>query len=183
MLSAKEAFKSWLGACMHGQVGDHFKEMAGNIITPIVDEKIQLSWFDNSDWDALRAYKGKFYKSASYALICEAPEDIVKNYLYYYAPISEGEQIALIKRDIRNQTYLSREYFMAFRACETAQKLIRDYDSKLWQRVVIVNYGWDWEFERKFGSLAKWHQKLSNHLHELNTCEFEEIWSILRAIE
>ncbi len=183
MLTSKEAFNSWLGACMHGCVGDHINEMAGNTTAPIVDEKIQLSWFDNSDWNALRSYKGRFYKSASYALICEAPEDIVKNYLYYCAPISDGQQIALIKRDIRNQTYLSWEYFKAFRACETAQRLIRDYDSQLWQRVVIVNYGWEWEFEKKFGSLHNWQQKLQAHYDKLTTCEFEDIWNILRAIE
>ena len=182
MLTAKEAFQSWLGACMHGQVGDHFKEMAGNIITPIEDEKIQLSWFDNSDWDALRAYKGKLYKSASYALICEAPEDIVKRYLYYCAPISDEMQIALVKRDIYNETNLSRDYFQAFHACEAAQKLIKDYDSNLWQRVIVVNYGWEWEFEKKHGSLRAWQEKLQANYDKLTTCEFEEIWSILRAI-
>lgn len=183
MLNTKQTFYGWLGACMYGSIGDHIKEMAGNVIVPITDEKIQHSWFDNANWDALRAYKGIFYKSVSYRLISEAPADIVKNYLFYYAPISEAQQIALIKRDICCQTYLSRDYFEAFRACEAAQKLIRDYDLKLWQRAVIVNYGWEWEFEKKFGSLSKWQQKLKANLDNLATCEFDEIWNVLRAIE
>jgi len=183
METAKEAFYGWLGACMHGSVGDHIKEMAGNVMTPIIDEKIQLSWFDDFNWNALRSYKERLYKSASYALICEAPDDIVKNYLYYCAPISEAQQIALIKRDIREQTHLSRDYFSIFRACEATQKLIKDYDAQLWQRAIVVNYGWEWEFEKKFGSLSNWQQKLTANCEKLTTCEFDEIWNILRAIE
>lgn len=182
MLSTKEVFYNWLGSCWHGGVGVHLEELAGNDIPPIIDEEIQHSWFDKADWDAVRAYKGIFYKSVSYRLICEAPEDIVKVYLNYAIPITEQQQIALILRDIRNQTFLSRNYFGVFRACKTAQKLIRDYDSFLWRQAIMVNYGWEWEFEQKFGSLANWQKKLKENYNKLTTCNFEELSNILHTI-
>lgn len=168
---------------MHGRIGDHvLEEMAVGPPIPIPDEKVQLSWFDNSDWDSVRSYDGRWYKSASLRLIKEAPEDVVKKYVVFCAPLDEVKQVALVQRDICNRTHLAGEYFRYYRACKAAQKLIKDYDVELWHRVLVVNYGWEWEFEKKFGTLGIWQQKLKSHFDELTACKFDDVLTILRAI-
>ncbi len=176
-------FVMWLIACMHGRIGDHvLEEMACDSPIPIPPEEVQLAWFDNEDWDVVRAYHGRWYKSASLRLIREAPEDIVKFYVFYCSPLDEEKQIALAQRDIDNKSHLAGEYFAYYRACPQAQKLIKEYDAELWHRVLMVNYGWEWEFEKKHGTLAIWQQKLKENYDRLTTCRFEDVEKILRSI-
>ena len=182
-MNTNTTFIRWLYACMHYNVGDHtLKEMAADPPIPIPDEATQLSWFDNQDWDAVRGYHGRWYQSASLRLIKEAPEDVVTFYVYYCAPLDEQRQIALAQRDIDDKSHLAGEYFRYYYACPEAQKLIKGYDAQLWHRVLMVNYGWEWEFEQKHGSLAIWQQKLRAHFDELTSCSFEEIPELLASI-
>lgn len=188
---AYQIFETWLNACMHGPIGDHFlQEMACAPQVSIPDEQVQLSWFDTANWDAVRAYHGRWYKSASLRLINEAPEDVVKLYCLYCTPLDEEKQVALIKRDIACSTHLAEEYFGYYHACQAARQLIHnqaqtgdEYFVHLWHRVLKVYYGWGWEFEQKFGTLAKWQQKLKSHFDELTVCSFDDIEKILHAIE
>ncbi len=178
----QQVFESWLGNCMHGSIGDHVTEMAGNFQAQPVDESIQLSWFDNKDWTAVRQYNGVWYKTASLRLIKEAPADVVLNYLFYCSPIDTEKQIALIERDIREKTHLSRNYFHIFCACPQAQKQIMKYDKDLWLKVLYRNYAWDWKYEKMFGSTAKAKEKIFTHFEELSNCNFEEIPEALEKI-
>lgn len=186
-----QVFEQWLTACMHGRIGDHvLQEMACSPPIPIPDEKVQLSWFDNQDWDAVRAYHGRWYKSASLRLINEAPDDVVKFYCFYCAPLDEAKQVALIKRDIACSNHLAVEYFAYYHACKAARQLIHDqarqgdeYFTHLWHRVLMVYYGWEWEFEKKFGTLGVWQTKLKAHYCDLTACEFDEVENILHSIE
>ena len=189
--NCRQVFENWMMACMHGRIGDHvLEEMACNPPILIPDEEVQLSWFDNQNWDVIRAYHGRWYKSASLRIIKEAPDDIVKFYVFYCAPLDEAKQTALIERDVCQSTHLAEEYFTYYHACLAARCLIHkaaqgknEYFVRLWQRVLMVCYGWEWEFEKKFLNLSIWQQKLKAHYDELTYCKFEEVEIILHSIE
>lgn len=178
----KKLFEEWLGTCMHGPIGDHMISILGNTSVEIVPEPEQLRWFAEKNWDAVRKYKGRLYKSASKCLIEKAPEDIVERYLLYCTPLREELQLSLINRDIEENSSLSKKYFYSFSATEDEQELIRANLPELWPQVVIVNYGWLWKYEQKHGSLANWQKKLSENLHLLENCPISEICGILDTI-
>lgn len=179
----KTIFESWLGACMHGPIGDHvLEEMALNADISMVDEETQLSWFDNEDWEAVRTYKGRWYKSASLRLLDEAPCDVVKQYLLICVPLDEIHQEILVKRDIRDGSDLSWNYFVAFSACESVQKLIREHDIKLkinprtnrlWFCVMLRNYVWPLISEQAMS--AETEKLLLPYLTESVRCPWEDL--------
>ena len=186
----KKVFENWLNACMNGSIGDHLLELADKPPVQMPEEEIQLSWFDNQDWETVRAYKGRWYKSASLRLIKEAPEEVVKFYVFYCSPIDEQKQLALIERDIACRSHLAMEYFPYYHACDKVRELIHkqaqkgdDYFIHLWHRVLMVYYGWEWKFEKRFNTLAVWQAKLKSHYEELTVCRYDELEEILDAIE
>ena len=178
----KKLFDKWISACWHWEIGNHMDCVLGNVTVDVIPEPEQLRWFAEENWDAIRSYKGRLYKSASKCLIEKAPKDIVERYLLYCSPLREELQISLINRDIEENSSLSKKYFWAFRATEHAQELIRSHLPELWPQVVIVNYGWLWKYEKKHGSLATWQKKLSENLHLLENCPISEICGVLDTI-
>ena len=48
--------------------------------------------------------------------------------------------------------------------------------------MLFVNYGWHNEFEKKFGNLKNWHEKLSSNFSILAHCPIDEIMNTLRKI-
>lgn len=49
--------------------------------------------------------------------------------------------------------------------------------------MLMVNYGWEWKFEKKFGTLGIWQNKLRANYDKLTECNFEDIPAILDAIK
>ena len=182
-IAIKTIFENWLGACIHGPIGDHVLDtMVARTDSSMVDEKTQLQWLNSSDWNKVRAYTGRWYQSASMRLIAEAPDDIVKQYLLYCVPLDAGHQEVLVKRDINNGSDLSWYYFVVYSACETVQELLRRHDilllsnprpQRLWFCVLLRNYVWPLISEQALS--AETEELLLPHLNETVDCPLADI--------
>lgn len=176
-----QIFSDWLQNCLYGEVGDHLDSMA-SLENVNVDEKTQLSWFDNQQWFKILGYKGNWSKTALLRYLQETPEDVLLHYLPYYT-LNEHEQLALILRDMHNGRHaLTREYFHINYACEMAQRLLQKYDPELWPEMIMRNYGWEYEFEQKFGCLKNWQNVLKQNTSQLMECDVAKIPTLLRKL-
>lgn len=188
----KRAFKNWLYNCLHAPRDNEaaygrmqLYGMAGDeIVISAVGEEEQLRWLDEKNIEKISSYTGRWKGKAAVRFLQEAPEESVFFQLHYRLLKRPEEQYALAQRDISNgENNLIWFYFSSYRAFPEVQALLRDYDANLWNRMVMVNYGWDFEFERKFGSLKAWQEKLSENYSLLAHCPIENIRQVLHGIE
>lgn len=147
-----------------------------------VSEKEQLQWLKDNNLEKICSYVGPWKGKAAIIFLKTAPMETVVKKLRYYK-LSDEQQLALIEREISNNgNVLLWYYFSRYTASQEAQKKIQAYDQNLWKRMLFVNYGWHNEFEKKFGSLKNWHEKLSSNLTILAHCPVDEIMNTLRQI-
>lgn len=154
----------------------------GLIPSQPVSEKEQLQWLEDNDIEKICSYVGPWKGKAAIIFLKTAPLETVVKKLRYYK-LNEDQQLALIEREISdNSNVLLWYYFSQNSAFLEAQKKIQAYDQNLWQRMLIVNYGWSNEFEKKFGNLKNWQEKLSSNFSILAHCPIDEIMNTLRKI-
>lgn len=146
-------------------------------------EDEQLQWFKEGDIEKVCSYVGSWKGKAAILFLQTAPMEVIIKNLRYRKLKSEEQQLALIERDVSdNSNVLLWYYFSQNSAFLEAQKKIQAYDQNLWQRMLIVNYGWSNEFEKKFGNLKNWQEKLSSNFSILAHCPIDEIMNTLRKI-
>lgn len=174
---------NWLDACINGEVGQHFRLLGINAdMSDLADERQQLKWIKSKDWNKVASYGHIWKGKAAVEFLKKAPEGLVKEYLFY-SILNEEQQIALIKRDIKNRRRdLIYEYFHFYFASPKAQKLIQQYDRELWKEVIMQNYGWLYEYERKFGCLTNWQRKIRENIEMLADTPAEKITEALNRI-
>lgn len=184
------AFKGWLTTAWLGDRSDEKiwgKKQDlwlgyGVKMKPIVSEEEQLDWFASGNSEKIYTYCGLWKGKAAVKFLLDGPEVAVFRYLHDRL-LNEEQQCALIERDIRSgENSLIWYYFHTWRACPKAQKLIQKYDQALWRHVIMVNYGWDWQFEHKFGCLKNWQEKLDAEFPLLAHCPIEDIPQVLADI-
>lgn len=190
--AAGQALKGWLGASLFGD-RDNEKDYgcrqsfwmcySADRSEP-VSEAQQLEWLRQGDKAKIMAYPYVWEGRAEIEFLTSAPEDAVYRYLHYNRLPDDEAQCALVQRDIRNNSNgLLWYYFHSCKACPEAQRLIQSYDSALWREMILVNYGWDYKYEKKFSNLANWRSKLSDSWPLLAHCPIEEIPTALDKIE
>jgi len=148
-----------------------------------VTEKEQLSWIEDNNTEKICSYTGCWIGEAAVKFLEKAPDEAIYKKLRYVLLKTEREQMALVEREInRGENSLLWFYFSKNQAFSSVQQRIQLYDTNLWSRMIMVNYGWDSFFEKKFGNLAVWQEKLSANLAKLLYCPIEEIEDKLRSI-
>lgn len=188
----RRAFENWLYVCRNFSRGNEKEygrmqllSMAfGAVFGPVVSEEEQLRWFEEGNLEKIVSYGGLWKGKAAVRFWSEGPEEALYYQLHYRLLKREEDQLALAQRDIRNgENNLIWFYFSSYRAFPSVQKLLQEYDQNLWRRMLIINYGWEYEFERKFGSLQNWQEKLDACFPMLAHCPIEDIRQALHRIE
>lgn len=155
----------------------------GLVPSKIATEEEQLQWLKEDSIEKMYSYKGPWIGKAAIEFLKKAPEVAIIKQLRYRTLKTEAEQLALIDREIdRNSNILLWYYFTQHTACPAAQKKIQAYDQNLWQEMILLNYGWDNEFEKKFGNLQIWREKLLSNISTLAHCPIDDIMEKLRSI-
>lgn len=155
----------------------------GLIPSKTATEDEQLQWLQENNIEKMYSYKGPWIGKASIEFLKKAPEIAIIKQLRYNLLRTEAEQLALVDREISNESNILLWYYFAQNSAFPAvQKKIQAYDLNLWQCMILVNYGWENEFEKKFGNLHTWRAKLTSNLSSLVYCPIEDMMETLRNI-
>ena len=186
----RKALTGWLNASLYGDreneksygCSQSFWMNYEGKMPKSATEKEQLSWFDDKKYGTIISYPYVFVGKAFDRFILEAPEEALYRFLHYNL-LEDDKQVLLVQREMKNHANgLLWFYFHMNRACAEAQELIQAYDNKLWKEMILLNYGWDNKFERKFGCLKAWREKLEDSWPLLSECPIAEIPGKLEKI-
>lgn len=184
-----QRFKDFFNHCYHGSMKDQkayavrtkFLIGAGAPCPVITTEAEQRQWFRDRDWERIRTYNGRWKGDAALDFI--AMKDIIAlfNYQQAFTFRTDAQQCAVIRLENSSLTW-----FMVFRQSigVPAQRLIwESRNMALWKTAVMVNYGWMFKFEQRFGNLANWQHKLNENFDRIADCPPEDLLYRLNQIK
>lgn len=187
----KSNFENWLFFSMHGDRRDEKRYgrireflMAGAPQQHHVSEEELFSWLDNGDEEKILNYSSSLEGAAFIRFLKEASENAIFRLLHYRLLKNEEEQIALVERVHHTKDdNIIWFYFCQYSAFPSVQQMLQDYgSSNLWRRVLLVNYGYDFKYEKKFGCLKEWQKKLKANFSLLEHCPVQKIAEVLDGI-
>lgn len=166
---AKEAFQNWLHHNMfrsptafaseeeYGKTSQWLMA-AGAKPSKARNESEEISLLLTKDWDRVQKYLRKFHPKAEVLFCQTAPLELLFAYIFLFRPQSVEAERALI---FRNDSVLTWELVFHHMLSYEASRIIKKSGNRyIWKLAVMRNYGFVYQFEHKFGSIAKWQQQL-----------------------
>lgn len=156
--------------------------LGGGASVPIVStEGEQRQWLAQRDLPKIYKFGGKWKGEAALDFIKLGDIVGIFNYLHHYIFPLDSQQCAVIGLENSSLTWfmISRQSIGV-----PAQHLIWESGNMaLWKVAVMVNYGWMFKYEHRFGNLNNWQKKLAKSFDQIKDCPPADILHRLDELE